>query len=90
MHLQLILYKHYWSQKHNVPLNQIKCAFITLGRGAKKGKVCQLVKVSVGPVTLAKGIKVLNNMISGVNKKIFLKNRESCAYCPFHKTEHCT
>ena len=38
MQLQLVLYKYYWSKKHNIPHNEIKCAFITLGRGAKKGK----------------------------------------------------
>lgn len=89
MQLQLVLYKYYWSKKHNVPINQIKCAFITLGRGAKKGKVCQIVKVSAGPKTLAKGVKIVNNMIASVNRKLFLKNRYSCKYCPFYNTEHC-
>lgn len=90
MQLQLILYKYYWSQKHGIPHNQVRCAFITLGRGAKKGKVCQLVKVSAGPKTLVKGVKVLNSMISGVRRKLFLKNRDSCKYCQYHQTEHCT
>jgi len=89
MQLQLVLYKYYWAQKHDIPHNQIRCAFVTLGRGAKKGKVCQLVKVSAGPKTLAKGVKVLNSMITGVNRKLYLKNRESCKYCPYHNTEHC-
>lgn len=89
MQLQLVLYKYYWAQKHDIPHNQIRCAFVTLGRGAKKGKVCQLVKVSAGPKTLAKGVKVLNSMIAGVNRKFYLKNRESCKYCPYHNTEHC-
>lgn len=89
MQLQLVLYKYYWAQKHDIPHNQIRCAFVTLGRGAKKGKVCQLVKVSAGPKTLAKGVKVLNSMITGVNRKFYLKNRESCKYCPYHNTEHC-
>jgi len=90
MQLQLILYKYYWSQKHGIPHNQVRCTFITLGRGAKKGKVCQLVKVSAGPKTLVKGVKVLNSMISGVRRKLFLKNRDSCKYCQYHQTEHCT
>jgi len=89
MQLQLVLYKYYWAQKHDIPHNQIRCAFVTLGRGAKKGKVCQLVKVSAGPKTLAKGVKVLNSMITGVNRKLYLKNRELCKYCPYHNTEHC-
>ncbi len=90
MQLQLVLYKYYWAQKHSVPHNQIRCAFITLGRGAKKGKVCQIVKVSAGPKTLVKGVKVLNSMISGVRRKLYLKNRNSCKYCQYYKTEHCS
>jgi ATP-dependent exoDNAse (exonuclease V) beta subunit len=90
MQLQLVLYKYYWAEKHKVPHNQIRCAFITLGRGAKKGKVCQIVNVSAGPKTLAKGVKVLNSMISGVRRNLYLKNRNSCKYCPYYQTEHCT
>jgi hypothetical protein len=90
MQLQLVLYKYYWAEKHNIPQNHVKCAFITLGRGAKKGKVCQLVRVSAGPVTLAKGVKILNNMIASVSKKVYLKNRNSCEYCPYFKTKHCS
>ena len=89
MQLQLVLYKFYWAEKHSIPHNEIKCAFVTLGRGAKKGKVCQLVKVSAGPKTLVKGVKILNSMISSVRKKMFLKNRNSCKYCPYFETEHC-
>ena len=90
LQLQLVLYKYYWGQKHNVSHDQIKCAFITLGRGAKKGKVCQIVKVSAGPKTLAKGTKILNSMISGVRRKLYLKNRNSCKYCPYYETQHCS
>lgn len=90
MQLQLILYKYYWAKKHNIPHGDIRCGFITLGRGAKKGKVCQLVKVSAGPKTLAKGAKVVQNMISAVNRKMFLKNRTSCKYCPYYQTKYCT
>ena len=89
MQLQLVLYKYYWAEKHSVPHEDIRCAFITLGRGAKKGKVCQIVKVSAGPKTLAKGVKILSSMITSVNKKMFLKNRNSCKYCPYFETEHC-
>lgn len=90
MQLQLVLYKFYWSEKHAVPHNEIKCGFVTLGRGAKKGKICQLVKVSAGPKTLAKGAKILSSMISGVNRSLYLKNRNSCKYCPYYETEHCS
>jgi hypothetical protein len=44
----------------------------------------------VGPKTLAKGIKMMNSMISSVRRKFFLKNKNSCKFCPYHNTEHCT
>lgn len=89
MTAQLILYKHFWSRKHNIPLKDIRCGFVLLKRGGKKGKVCELVDVSAGPKTLAKGIKLMNNMISAVRRGIYLKNRDSCRYCPYLDTPHC-
>ena len=90
MTAQLILYKHFWSKKHGIPLKDIRCGFILLKRGAKPGKVCELVTVSVGPKSLEKGIKMMNNMISSVSRGMFLKNRDSCKYCQFKDTIHCT
>ena len=90
MTAQLILYKHFWSRKHSVPLEDIRCGFILLKRGAKPGKVCELVTVSVGPKALEKAKKIMNSMISSVSKGMYLKNRFSCKYCPYKDTEHCT
>lgn len=90
MTAQLILYKHFWAKKHNVPLKDIRCAFILLKRGAKPGKICSIVPVSVGPKTLTKGVKLMNSMLKSVRKGMYLKNRNSCKYCPFYNTEHCT
>ena len=90
MTAQLILYKHFWAKKHNVDLKDIRCGFVTLRRGGKAGKICDLVPVSVGPKTLERGKKLMNSMITSVEGSMFLKNRYSCMYCPYHKTEHCT
>ena len=89
MTAQLILYKHFWAKKHNIELKDIRCGFVLLKRAGKRGKICELVPVSVGPKSLAKGLKIMNNMISAVNRKIFLKNRNSCTYCPYFQTKHC-
>ena len=89
MTAQLILYKHFWSIKHNIPLKDIRCAFILIKRGAKPGKVCDIVSVSVGPKTLEKGVKLMRNMIKSVRKGMFLKNRNNCKFCPYENTEHC-
>jgi len=89
MTAQLILYKYFWSMKHNIPLKDIRCGFILLKRGVKPGKICSLVPVSVGDKTLERGVKLMKNMISGVRKEFFLKNRNNCQYCPFAGTDHC-
>ena len=89
MTAQLILYKYFWAKKNNIELKDIRCGFILLKRDGKPGKICELVTVPVGPKSLAKGLKIMNNMIAAVNRGIFLKNRNSCTYCPYYKTEHC-
>ena len=90
MTAQLILYKYFWSRKHNIPLDDIRCGFILLKRGGKPGNMCDIVKVSVGPKALEKGTKMMRSMIKNVQKQFALKNRNSCTYCPFKDTEHCT
>ncbi len=90
MTAQLILYKHFWSIKHNIPLSDIRCGFILLKRGGKPGNMCDLVNVSVGPKAIDRGLKIMRSMIKNVKKQFSLKNRNSCTYCPFKDTEHCT
>lgn len=88
--LQLILYKHFWSLKHGIPLKQIRCGFVLAKKKAKSGKTFELVPISVGPKTIEKGTKILRNMMSSVKRGLFLKKRMNCQYCPFEGTEHCT
>jgi len=90
MTAQLILYKYFWSRKHDIPLGDIRCGFVLLKRGGKPGKICELVTVSVGPKSLERGTKILNNMVYSVRGGMFLKNRDSCKYCQFKDTDHCT
>lgn len=90
MTAQLILYKYFWSRKHNIPLKDIRCGFVLLKRGAKPGKVCELVTVSVGPKAIDKAVSILSGMIRTVRSRMAIKNRMSCKYCDFYQTEHCT
>ncbi|MBR52376.1 hypothetical protein CMK19_01235 [Candidatus Poribacteria bacterium] len=90
MTAQLILYKHFWSKKHDIPLKDIRCGFILLKRGAKPGNVCELVKVSAGPKSIDRALKIMRSMIKSVKKQFNLKNRNSCMFCDFKDTEHCT
>ena len=89
MTAQLILYKHFWSKKHNIPLKDIRCGFILLKRGARPGRVCELVTVSAGPKTMDRALKIMRSMIKMVKKGFNLKNRNSCKFCPYKDTPHC-
>jgi hypothetical protein len=87
---QLVLYKNFWSAKTGTDPKDVRCGFILLKRTAKAGAHCELVTTSVGDVTTGRSLKVINNMIVSVKKGMALKNRASCTFCDYHKTEHCT
>lgn len=87
--LQLVLYKAFWAQKHGVDPKDVRCAFALLKRDGKAGSSISLVPVSVGPTTLSRGLKVIDNHTRSVRRGMFLKNRESCRFCEFDNTEHC-
>ena len=87
---QLTAYKHYWLQeKKSVDMRNTRCGFVLLKRNAKPGQHCELVTVSVGDVTAARTLKVINNCVSSIQRGIAIKNRDSCKYCDYYKTEHC-
>lgn len=87
---QLVLYKSYWSRKHGVDLKNIRCAFVILKKSAKEGQHCELFPVSVGDVVVKRSLKMVNDMVSSVKRGVALKNRDSCTYCDYKGTEHCT
>jgi len=87
---QVVLYKNFCSQKFEIDPKDIKCGFVLLKRGLKKGKACELIEVSAGPKTLEKSSKYVTSMIGGVKTNKFMKNRSSCKFCDYKGTEHCT
>ncbi len=86
---QIILYKHYWATKNDIPLKDVGCGFILLKRGGKPGNMCDFLVVSSGPKSLERATKMVSNMISAVKRQMFLKNRNSCTFCDFKDTQHC-
>lgn len=90
--LQLVFYKHYFCRLLNLRLDQVKCGFVLLKRTPRKSdnSRCELVPVSVGPKTETKALEVLNNMINQVVSGRAIKNRNSCRFCDYNGTEHCT
>lgn len=86
---QVILYKNFWGIKNNIPLKDIQCGFVLLKKVKTVGKSCQLIKVASGPKSLEKSSKLVRSMIKTVEKKLYLKNRNSCMFCEFKNTDYC-
>lgn len=88
---QLALYKNYWCQKNpQVPFKDVRCGFVLLKKSAKPGEHCELFSVSLGEVPIKKSLKVVGNMLTSVKRGVVIKNRDSCTYCEYKNTEHCT
>jgi len=86
---QPILYKSFWSEKMGISSRDIKTGFILLLRDGKNGSRCQLLEVSAGPKLQEKSRKLVDDMITTVNRGKFIKNKFSCAYCDYKDTPHC-
>ena len=88
---QLALYKNYWCQKHpHVPMKDVRCGFVLLKKAAKAGDHCELFAVSLGETPIKKSLKVVGNMLTSVKRGMAIKNRDSCTYCEYRGTTHCT
>lgn len=88
---QLAFYKHYLSQKYNVPYSDIKCSFVLVKRIVKpESEPFEIVPVSLGDGSITKALESLKKHLSILNKKLYLKNRNSCKYCQFKRTSDCT
>ena len=85
---QLTYYKNYFSKKHNIDPKHIETYFVLLKRTAKNDNV-EVLRVTSGPKKTENSLKVLENAVINIEKGIPIKNRLSCKYCKFHKTEYC-
>jgi len=90
---QLTYYKHFFSEKHKIPLDKIKTYFILLKRTVKKDRV-EIFEVPCGPVKIKNSLQLLREVATGISKGIHIKNRLMCnpkeGYpCPFYKTDLC-
>lgn len=96
--LQLVLYKVFWTKKHDIPLKDVRCHFVFLKRHdispsrrlkSRGTSRCDIMSVSVGPKTVEKATKRLRNMLLTMTRGLFLKNRFNCKFCEFYNTPHC-
>lgn len=89
---QVVLYRNYLSQKLelDVSVDEVKCGFVVLNRSAKQGSRCDLVKVSTGPVTVMRALKLVDNAVTSIKRGVAIKNKgEACRWCEFSGTSHC-
>jgi len=85
---QLIFYKYYYAQKHDINPDDVEVHFGLLKRTGKKDKV-ELFKVTSGEKRTENAIKLLNKALYNITKENFVKNRLACVNCEFYKTKHC-
>ena len=85
---QLIFYKHYLALKYGIDPKDVEAHFALLKRTAKKNRV-EIFKVTSGKKRTENALKMLKNALYYINRKFYIKNRLSCKYCSFYKTEHC-
>ena len=86
---QLTFYKHYFAKKHNIDPNRIETYFGLLKRTAKKNNV-EICRITSGQKKTNNCLDALQKSLINIERRVAFKNRLSCKYCKFYKTEHCT
>lgn len=95
--LQLVYYNLFWAQKHNIPHDRIKAAFVLLNRDEDAEERCEIVTINVTNDSRDNGITILNNMVSSVKQQRAFKAwkrpegewQGNCMFCEFNGTKHC-
>ena len=85
---QLTLYKHYFARKMEIDPKNVETHFALLKRTSKKERV-EFFRVTSGPRKTENALKLLKKALYNIKNKRYIKNRLSCKFCEFNKTEHC-
>lgn len=85
---QLTFYKYFYAKKHNVNPEDIETHFALLKRTAKKDNV-EIFRVTSGDKKTQNAFNLLEKALYAIDKGFYPKNRLSCRYCEFAKTQHC-
>ena len=85
---QLTLYKYFFARKMEIDPKNIETHFALLKRTSKKDKV-EFFRVTSGPRKTENATKLLKKALYNIKNKRYIKNRLSCKFCDFNKTEHC-
>lgn len=77
---QLVLYKNYFSRKHDIKLKDIIISFILLEKNPKSKNPVQIVQVTSGKKKIGNHLSYLNNRLTILdNINFFPKNRLNCS-----------
>tara|TARA_R110002072_G_scaffold113506_1_gene243052 strand:+ start:1233 stop:1991 length:759 start_codon:yes stop_codon:yes gene_type:complete len=85
---QLTLYKYFFARKMDIDPKNVETHFALLKRTSKKDKV-EFFRVTSGPRKTENATKLLKKALYNIKNKRYIKNRLSCKFCDFNKTEHC-
>jgi hypothetical protein len=85
---QLTLYKYFFARKMEIEPKNIETHFALLKRTSKKNRV-EFFRVTSGPRKTENATKLLKKALYNIKNKRYIKNRMSCRFCDFNKTEHC-
>lgn len=88
---QITLYKIFWAQKHNIPLENIETHFVLLKRTGKKDQLVEPFRISSGNKKITNAIDFLKAPIKCIEKQYFpKKSTTNCSECLASKNGYCT
>tara|TARA_R100001510_G_C7653690_1_gene212050 strand:+ start:41 stop:838 length:798 start_codon:yes stop_codon:yes gene_type:complete len=85
---QLTFYKNFFCKKNKIDPKKVKTMFVLLKRTAKKEQI-EFVEVTSGTKKVNNSLKLLEKAVINIENNVKIKNRLSCKYCDFYKTENC-
>lgn len=91
---QLALYKHYFSKLTGIEFDKIKTGFMVLMRepsnsSKKPSKNVEFVNVEINEKVCADALEKVRSSTRQIEKKLWIKNKNSCRFCEFKNTKLC-
>jgi len=77
---QLMLYKLFFSRKHDIPLDKISTHFVLLSRTNKKNPV-EVLPITSGNKRMQNAEEMMHKHLKNIISEKYFKNLTSCTYC---------
>ena len=81
----MILFK----KKFNINVSDAETHFVLLKRSESIKEKCELITISSGNKKIENATNLVTKTIKSMKKPPYLKNYNSCKFCPFKNTKHC-